>query len=134
MRFISIAYAALAVVLGLVVIAIAVDEGAVLQGLGFVAVLFWLPGIIGLRYAFRTRIEVGDDALHVVTTFAERRLSWSDIADASAGYGGVSILLKDGSTFLAGAVQKNNIDTWRNKHTTADEVAEVIVARARGSA
>lgn len=134
MRFIWVSFAVVALVLGLGIIGIAAGEGALLQGLGFVAALFWLPGFIGLRYAFRTRIEAGDDALLVVTTFGERRIPWGNIVDASASYGGVSILLEDGSTFVAGAVQKNNIDTWRNKHTTADEVADVIVARSRGSA
>ena len=134
MRFMAGAVALLAAGLGVAVIAIAADEGGLLQGVAFVAILFWLPSVIGLRYAFRSRIEADDQGLVVVTTFSERRLPWTDIRDASASYGGISILLTDGSTFVAGAVQKNNIDTWRNKHTEADEIVEVIVARSRGSA
>lgn len=117
--------------LGGSVIAIATSEGVWWQGVAFVLVFFLAPAAVGLLYALKARILVTPAALVVITTFAEHRFLWTDIRDAEPGYTGILLHLRDGGTFLAGAVQKANLSTWTGRRTPADELAELIVKRAR---
>jgi hypothetical protein len=109
---------------------VAAGEGVWYEGVGFVAVAFWLPAGLGLRFARRARVEVMPDGLVVVTTFSEHRFLWSEIRSAVAGYAGIAICLRDGRTFLAGAVQKGNYAGWLRLRTRADELADLIVSRS----
>jgi Bacterial PH domain len=122
-----------ALVLGASVIAVAASEGAWLEGVGFVAAFFLAPAAVGLRYARRARLELTRDGLVVVTTFSEHRIPWAEISDAKPGYAGIAILLRNGDSVLAGAVQKSNVSEWLHRRTRADELADRIVRRAGGT-
>lgn len=130
LRSFAVAFATGAVALGGWIIAVATNEGVWWQGVAFVFAFFLLPAAVGLRYALRARIVLTPDALVVVSTFSEHRFPWTDIRHAEPGYGGIHIHLRDGGTFLAGAVQKGNLWTWTGRRTRADELADLIIERA----
>ena len=112
---------------------VASEEGALFSGLAFAAVACLIPAGIAVRYARRVRLIAGPDGLLVVNVFKERRLGWSEIESAIPGYHGISIQLHDGTTVVAGAVQKANLTEWLGRRTRADVVAECINERAAGA-
>jgi hypothetical protein len=134
LRFVAYGGVLLAVAIGASIIAAAAAEGVWWQGAAFVVAFIWVPAVIGLRYARRARVEVFSDRLLVVTTFSQRAFRWDEIRDAIPGYAGITLVLRDGSTYLAGAVQKNNSATWLHSRTPADELADLIKSRATAAA
>ena len=85
--------------------AAALDD-ALLAGVAFACFAAVGPAVIALRYAFRARIVAKDDVLVVIGCLSERKIPWSDVVGADAGYSGITVHLRDGSSVVAGAVQK----------------------------
>jgi hypothetical protein len=73
LRLVAVSFVLGSLGLGAWIMAVAAKEGALLQGVAFVVIAFWLPALGGLRYAMRARIEATPADLVVVTTFGERR-------------------------------------------------------------
>jgi hypothetical protein len=116
--------------LGVFMVVIAAEDGALVVGIGIGVVMGLLPAVVALRFARRIRLVAQEDALMVVSFANEKRLPWSDVVEAEAGYSGITIGLRDGTAVLSGAVQKANISTWFGRRTRADEVVEYINDRA----
>lgn len=133
LRIAAVLFALASLVFAVWVVGVAAEEGVWWQGVAFAVVLVIFPATLGLRYALRTRIELRTDALAVVTTFSEHHFEWVDIEDAAAGYAGITLLLRDGTTFLAGAVQKPNASSWLKRPSRADVLVAEITARARAT-
>lgn len=109
--------------------AAALDD-ALLAGVAFACFAAVGPAVLALRYAFRARIVAKDDVLVVIGSLSERTIPWSDVVGADPGYSGITVHLRDGSSVIAGAVQKANISAWLGRRTRADAVAGFIRERA----
>ncbi len=131
LRGVAISYAVGAALFAVWIVGVAAGEGVWLQGFAFAVVFIVVPAIVGLRYALRARVVVTADCLVVFTTFSQREIPWSEIRDASTGYAGITLLLRDGSTFLTGAVQKSNMSAWLRRETRADELVDIILRRSQ---
>ena len=119
--------------LGMSMIGDAADEDEIWPAVAFVLVFIGIPQLVLLRHAFRARVEVRPDALIIATTFSKHRIEWSEVVDAAAGYAGVTVVLRSGTTRVAGAVQKSNFSTWTNRRTRADVLCDLILARAHNA-
>jgi len=108
----------------------AAHDDALLAGVAFALFAAAGPAVLALRYAFRARIVATDDALVVVGCLSKRKIPWSDVIGADPGYSGITVHLRDGSSVVAGAVQKANVSVWLGRHTRADAVAGFIRERA----
>ena len=134
LRIAAVLYNAGALAAAYSIVGVANKDGALWQGVAFASAAVVFPALVGLRFALRARVELRADALIVVTTFSDHRFAWTDISDAQPGYAGVTLLLKDGTTFLAGAVQKANASSWLKRESRADLLARAIVEKARAAA
>jgi hypothetical protein len=122
-----------AIGMGASVVSIAASEGAWLEGLAFVLAFFVAPFALGLRYAFRARVELTDPELVVVSTLSAHHVPWTEIDAAIPSYSGLRIYLKGGGSILAGAVQKSNLSVWFGRRTRADDLADEISRRSGAS-
>ena len=117
------------------VVAVASEQGAVWVAFAivFVLVFFIVPAVSGVLWAFRAQVELTPEALVVVTTFSERHFPWEDVRHAEPGYAGITITLGDGGTFLAGAIQKDNLARRLGRRTRADRLTDLIRDRAKAA-
>lgn len=118
---------------GVTIVGAAANEGATWEGVGLAVLLFWMPQLPLLLYAFRSRVEVSADRLRVVTMFGDRSLPWHEVVDAEPGYYGMTLRLANGDRIHSGAVQKDNLSTMLRKRTRADVLADLIRERSAGS-
>lgn len=79
-----------------------------------------------LAYAVRVSITMDNDGLLVRNLIRETRVPWSDIADCSAGYCGITIVRQDGSTVTPSAAQKPNYAEWFNLESRAERICTQI--------
>jgi hypothetical protein len=84
------------------------------------------------RIGPRNFIEARTEGLFLRNPWREWLISWSSIAGATPGYYGIRIQRCDGPPVVAWAVQKPNVAKWTGRRSRADEVAEAIVATAKG--
>jgi len=112
-------------------VALAAVEHNWLGGIS-VALLIGLPSAMAARFAVRARVEARPQGLVVVRTLSSRRFWWEDIAAASSGWAGVTLTLRSGESFRAGAVQGSTMEDGRPR-TKADEAADYINRRVRGA-
>jgi hypothetical protein len=111
-------------------IKVASEDDALLAGVAFALFVAMGPAVLALRYALRARIVAMDEALVVVGCLSRREIPWSEVVGADPGYSGITVHLRDGSSVVAGAVQKANVSVWLGRPTRADEVAGFIRERA----
>lgn len=99
LRFLIVAGAVYVTWTGVTIVGAAANEGATWEGVGLAVVLFWIPQLPLLLYAFRSRVEVGTDRLRVVTMFGDRSLAWHEVVDAEPGYHGMTRGLRTAIAF-----------------------------------
>jgi hypothetical protein len=109
------------------------SDGALLQGLALALFTCWVPAMVAAAYVVRVQVAAAPDQLRVTGVVSVRNLAWDRVVGARAGYYGVTIFLSDGSAVVASAVQKSNAAKWLKQRTRADDVADEISRRARGS-
>ena len=119
-------------VMGAQVFAAALDEGAVLEGVLFVAAAFVAPAVGAVVWMRRSRIVCSDEGVEIVRLFTRDQYRWDQIVTASPGYAGTELVLSDGSKAVGAAVQKANLSVWLRRRTRADELADLINSRATG--
>lgn len=121
------------VLMGVVFVVPAAIEGEMLAGLLFAVVFCGGPAAAAVVWVHRSRVVCSAEGLEVVGLWSRRWIEWSRVCSASPGYWGVEVSLSDGSTVVAGAVQKANVSVWLGRRTRADEVADFINARVSGA-
>ena len=125
-----LAFAVAEVAFGGWLLRVAAHEDALLGGIGLALFGAVAPAAVALLYAVRARIVATDDVLLLVGCLSERRIPWVDVVGADPGYFGMTVYLRNGSSVVAGAVQKTNLSSWLGRRTRADAVAEFIRERA----
>lgn len=98
------------------------------------AVLYGVPGLGFYRLARHCRLTLTDTTLTVVNLAKPKQVAIREVTDATPGYSGIEVTLRDGSTVVGWAVQKSNLATWAGRRTAADDVAAEILRRAHNAA
>ena len=103
------------------------DAGGVAMAM---AIFGLAPLLTAWRMGLHPCIAVSADELIVTNPVRRIRLPLEEVADASPGYGGITIRLTNGRVVTAWAVQKSNLAKWSGKRVTrADDVAAAIRAQ-----
>ena len=105
---------------------------AVSFGGNLAAIVIWVgavPIALGAwRLALVPYVLVGAAEITVQNPFSKVTLQYSQVRRVRAGYYGLTLVLADGRSVTAWAVQKSNWARWRHSPTRADEVADAITA------
>ncbi len=81
---------------------------------------------------FRPCVRLGEGLVFARGVVFSRSIPLADLQDVVPGYGGLTFISRDGSTFEAtGVGEKWNLTTWLGRRGKADAVADVLLAAAR---
>jgi hypothetical protein len=98
------------------------------RAFGLGAAVVALAVLLVWRSAMRPKVVMNDIGILVVNPWTTTNAVWRDLVSAEAGYAGVTIELRMGTSVTAWAVQKSNMSTWLKRSTRADDLAEQIRA------
>lgn len=102
------------------------DLGALLIGIALAGLIGLPLGAAGWLLGVRPRLIAETEGVRVRNPRQETFVRWADIADVSAGYGGITIRTASGDSIRAWAVQKSNAASWSRRRTRADDVTDFI--------
>ena len=92
------------------------------------SLLCLLPAAVSAGFALRCRVVVENGTLSIRNLLSERSYALAEVVGASAGYAGLSIEFRDGTSTTGMAVMKSNAAGLLKVHTRGDRIAEELVA------
>lgn len=78
--------------------------------------------------ATRMRAQLDDVGVTVFGYFTTRLVSWSQLADVSADYGGLRLWCTNGDVVTVATMGKPNWSTWTHRRVRADDRVDLIEA------
>jgi hypothetical protein len=87
--------------------------------------------VLVLLRATRMRVELSDVGVRMFHYFDTPLVPWVDTSDVAAGYYGLAIILKDGTSLRTTALGKSNWSTSTGTRSSADDAVEAILTALR---
>ncbi len=104
------------------------------EGLALLSSLAPLFVLYYWRVVLHPRLLLADTGIDVVRPLGSAHIEWDDVAAATPGYFGLTILTKSGARITARSILgKTNYSVMRRRQTRSDRVAAWVVKLARSS-